>query len=198
MKKQEIIEFFDRHAQGWDAGMIRDDAKIGAILDAARVCPGCRVLDVACGTGVLFPDYLERGVAQVVAVDISPEMTKIAAQKAEDPRILVRCGDVEELVFDALFDSIVVYNAFPHFPEPGRLLARLSSLLVPGGVLCVAHGMSLDALHRHHAHARSVSRTMLTPQALCALLPGELAVTMAVADDEKYIVAAMRARQDCE
>lgn len=34
-----------------------------------------RLLDVACGTGVLFPDYLARG-ASVTGIDISPEMAR--------------------------------------------------------------------------------------------------------------------------
>lgn len=193
MDKKEVAAFFDRWAADWDADMIRDDRKIGQILDAACVREGCSVLDVACGTGVLFPDYLARHAAHVTGIDLSAEMARIAADKAQDPRIEVICGDVETTSFDRLFDCCVVYNAFPHFVDPERVLGRLSALLAPGGVLCVAHGMSLEALERHHQRARGVSRTMLTPNELCALLPPGMEVLTAVADDEKYIVAARRA-----
>lgn len=74
MNQREVIAFFNRCAPEWDAANIRDDGKIGFILDAAGIRPGCSVLDVACGTGVLFPDYLARGVSRVTGVDISPEM----------------------------------------------------------------------------------------------------------------------------
>ena len=57
MNKQDVIEFFDRLAPGWDAGLIRSDSVIAEILDNAGVKAGVDVLDVACGTGVLFPDY---------------------------------------------------------------------------------------------------------------------------------------------
>ena len=47
MEKKDIIAFFDRCAPTWDAGMIKSDAIIGAILDNAEVGPGMTVLDVA-------------------------------------------------------------------------------------------------------------------------------------------------------
>ena len=58
MHKEDIIQFFDRLAPQWDADMIRSDEKIAKIMDGAGIQPGTRILDVACGTGVLFPDYL--------------------------------------------------------------------------------------------------------------------------------------------
>ena len=71
MNKQDVISFFDRLAPQWDADMIRHDDVIATILDNAGVSQGVDVLDVACGTGVLFPDYLSRDVGSLTAVDIS-------------------------------------------------------------------------------------------------------------------------------
>ena len=123
MEKKDIIEFFDRCAPTWDAEMIKSDVKIGKILDNAEVGAGMDILDVACGTGVMFDYYLQRDVASVTGIDISPEMAKIASEKyAHEPKIQVICGDVEEFNFDRKFDRIVVYNAFPHFPYPKRLI----------------------------------------------------------------------------
>ena len=141
MNQREVIAFFNRCAPEWDAANIRDDGKIGFILDAAGIRPGCSVLDVACGTGVLFPDYLARGVSRVTGVDISPEMARIATAKLHDPRVEVLCGDVETVELPGRYDCCVVYNAFPHFENPARLVARLTELLAPGGRLTVAHSM---------------------------------------------------------
>ena len=113
MEKQDVIAFFDRCAPNWDADMIKNDAIIGKILDNAEVGPGMDILDVACGTGVMFPYYLQRGAASVTCIDISPEMAKIAAGKFDgEDRVRVVCGDVEEFSFDRKFDRIVVYNAY--------------------------------------------------------------------------------------
>ena len=80
MEKKDIIAFFDRCAPNWDADMVKNDVIIGKILDNAEVGEGMDVLDVACGTGVMFDYYLSRGVASVTGIDISPEMAKIAEE----------------------------------------------------------------------------------------------------------------------
>ena len=193
MKQQDIIEFFDRLAPQWDADMIRYDDVIGTILDGAQVGPGKRILDVACGTGVLFPDYLARDVASLTAVDISPEMVRIAAGKYTDPRVRVCCGDVETLDFDEGFDCIVIYNAFPHFPEPARLIENLSRLLNPGGTLTVAHGMSRAAIDRHHEGAASkVSVGLIHEDALAAIFRQHLQLTVKISNDRMYQVTGQK------
>ena len=170
MNKQDVISFFDRMAPQWDADMIRNDDIIGKILDAAQVTAGADVLDVACGTGVLFPDYLARDVRTLTAVDISPEMVKIAREKF--PRVQVYCADVEEVDLGKKFDCVVVYNAFPHFPNPERLIAVLSDMLKPGGTLTVAHGMSRAEIdHHHEGSASTVSVGLMHEDELATIFP---------------------------
>ena len=193
MKQKDVIEFFDRMAPQWDAEMIRSDAIIGKILDGAGVTADCDVLDVACGTGVLFPDYLARNVASVTAVDIAPEMVKIAGSKYPDENITVLCGDVETMAFDKQFDCIMVYNAFPHFPEPARLIETLAGLLKPGGTLTIAHGMSRAAIdHRHEGGASRVSVGLMSEHALAALFRRHLKLTVKISDDTMYQVTGQK------
>ena len=130
IETKEVVEFFDRLAPGWDAEMVRSDEIIRTILDNADVTAGKNVLDVACGTGVLIPDYLERNVASVTGIDISPKMAKIARSKFPQESVTILCGDVETAAFDRQFDCVVVYNAFPHFPDPERLIRTLAGLLI--------------------------------------------------------------------
>ena len=157
IETKEVIAFFDRLAPGWDAEMIRNDEIINTILDNAGVAAGKDVLDVACGTGVLIPDYLKRGVGSVTGIDISPRMAEIAREKFPQPEITILCGDVETTDFQKQFDCIVLYNAFPHFPEPERLIAKLAAWLKPGGTLTVAHGMSRE----------KIDATTMAPPVMC-------------------------------
>lgn len=193
MNKKEIMAYFDRCAPQWDARMVTDDGKISTILDAAGVREHGVVLDVACGTGVLFPYYLRRNVARVIGVDISPEMAKIAASKLHDPRIEVLCGDVETIPVRMPCDCCVIYNAFPHFAEPERLVERLAQWVKPGGRLTVAHSMGLEALRRHHAgRAEHVSREMLSPEELALVMTPWFRADILMSDDGRYLVSGKR------
>ena len=189
MEQQAVIDFFDQAAAGWDAQLVRNEAVIGQILDNAGIRPGVSVLDVACGTGVLIPDYLKRGAAQITAIDIAPEMVRIAREKFPQENVTVLCGDASQAHFPALFDCIVIYNAFPHFPEPERLFAHLAELLTTGGTLTVAHGFSRKALDAHHAKtARSVSNCLLPVETLAEIFAKHLTVTVQISNDAMYQV----------
>ena len=193
MNKADVKTFFDRLAPSWDAEMIRDDAIIGTILDHAHVSEGCKVLDVATGTGVLIPDYLGRNVASVTAIDISTEMIRIAREKCKDARVTFVAGDVETAVLSAGFDAIVVYNAFPHFPDPETLIRRLSSLLRTGGTLTVAHGMSRDEINaRHHGSSKHVSNGLMEADELADIFTKYLDVTTVISSHEMYQVAGIK------
>ena len=194
MEKKDVIEFFDRCAPKWDAQMIKSDAIIGAILDNAEVGEGMDVLDVACGTGVLFPYYLERGTASVTGIDISPEMVKIAAEKYEtEPKVHVICADVEEADFESKFDRIVVYNAFPHFPDPKRLIKTLAGLLKDGGRMTIAHGASRETIDGHHQRAASkVSNGLMAADRLKKLFDPYFEVEIMISNSRMYQVSGVK------
>lgn len=189
MNKNDVIRFFDRLAPQWDGSTIRSDRKIGLILDHAGVRENKHILDVACGAGVLLPDYLARNVASVTAIDIAPEMARICKEKFPQENVTVICGDVEEVAFSRKFDCVMVYNAFPHFPEPERLIRTLSGLLAPGGTLTVAHGMSRhDIDHHHEGTASKVSIGLMHEDALAAMMRKYLKLTVKISNDEMYQV----------
>ena len=191
MEKKDIAAFFDRCAPWWDEDMIRNEVIITTILDNAGIKGGMDVLDVACGTGVLFPDYLKRGVESVTGIDISQEMAKLAAEKF--PEVKVICGDVEETKFDRQFDAVMVYNAFPHFPDPARLIETLARVVKPGGRLSVAHSMSREKLQQHHSgRASRVSIDLVHEKELAELFAPFFDVDVVISNDRMYQVAGTR------
>lgn len=193
MEKKDVIDFFDRLAPGWDASTIRSDPVIGQILDGAEISEGKTVLDVACGTGVLFPDYLDRKVAHVTGVDISPEMARIAASKYPGNNITVVCADVEQLDTPEQYDCIMVYNAFPHFPDPENLIRTLCRFLKPGGTLTVAHGMSRAQIDRHHeGPASKVSVGLMHEDRLAQIMGAHLQIAVKRSDDQMYQVTGKK------
>ena len=190
MNKQEVMEFFDQLASSWDADMIKDDEIIETILDNVKLQEGMDVLDVACGTGVMFPYYLQRKVNSITAIDISSEMVKIAKEKYKgNDSVKIICGDVEETEELGIYDAVVVYNAFPHFPDADRLIAKLSSLVKPGGYLTVAHGMSREKINTHHSGAAAhVSNGLMSAEELSDIFAKYLEVETVISNDKMYQV----------
>ena len=193
MDTKAVQEFFDRLAPGWDADLVRNEETIKLILDEAGVKEGVRVLDVACGTGVLIPDYLSRGAASVTGIDLSPEMVRIAQAKFVQENVQILCGDAEKTRFDGLFDVIMIYNAFPHLPDPEALIAQLAQYLAPGGSLTVAHGASRKAIDEHHkGSAHGVSRGLMMAEDLSAIFAKYTHLSSVISNDKMYLVSGRK------
>lgn len=193
IKKTDVIEFFDMLAPSWDDAQIRDMDKINTILDYADVKAKVDVLDVACGTGVLIPDYLDRNVNKVTAVDISSEMIKIAKQKCQDKKVAFFCADIEEIYLPDLYDTCMIYNAFPHFSNPASLIQSLSEKLKIGGRLTVAHSMSRKQLDSHHAgSARKVSNGLMHEDELAKLFSAFFEVDVKISNESMYVVSGYK------
>ncbi len=192
MKTEEIIRFFDSLASEWDSHMIIDREIIETILKNADIREGNSVLDVACGTGVMIPFYLEKRASSVTGIDISPKMCGIAEKKFNTDQVRIICGDALSYDFKQRFDRIVIYNAFPHFDDPDLLIHRLSELLNQDGILSIAHGMSREKILEHHANVKEVSRGLPEIEDLKRMMEKELDVTLTVSDDRMYQAVGIR------
>lgn len=190
MVKKEVVEFFDKMAPDWDSGQSRNEEVISLILENGGIREGKKILDVACGTGVLFPDYISRG-ARVTGVDISTEMVRIAKEKY--PSLKVTCADAESFCFDESFDAIMIYNAFPHFVNPKALFENLIKHLESGGRLTVAHGMSEKELQKcHSGKAKNVSMPLPSKEKLSKMMSEFCDVDVMISDERMYMVSGRK------
>ena len=103
----------------------------------AGVRPGDRVLDVACGTGVVAITAARRG-ARVCGLDLTPELLQRARENARIAEVNIEWheGDAESLPFeDGSFD--VVLSQFGHMfgPRPEVVVAEMLRVLKAGGTL---------------------------------------------------------------
>lgn len=105
------------------------------LVKFAQVASGQKVLDVACGTGVVAVTAARRG-ARVSALDLSPALLERAGQNAEIAAVDIAFneGDVEALPYgDASFD--VVLSQFGHIfaPRPAVTVREMLRVLKTGG-----------------------------------------------------------------
>ena len=110
-----------------------------AIVAAAHVLPGMRVLDIACGTGepAISLAALLAGDGEVVGVDVSPEPLKIAAERATQRGLsnaTFQPADAHALPFpDNGFDRVTSRLGIMFFSDLSRALGEMRRVLKPEG-----------------------------------------------------------------
>ena len=94
-----------------------------------------KVLDVACGTGDMAVELLQRG-CKVTGVDLSEEMMAIAKQKA--PQAEYKLADAERLSFeDASFDAVTCAFGVRNFVHLEQGIKEMLRVLKPGGRMVI-------------------------------------------------------------
>jgi len=161
-EESEAADPFERVAETYEQLLV--PALFGqwteSMADAAGVRKGQRVLEVACGTGVLARTVAGRVGSQgaVSALDINPSMRAVARQRGPHT-IDWREGAAEELPYgEGEFDVVVSQFGLMLFPDPGTALREMMRVLAPGGRLAVAVFDSLDNLPAYSAMVDVYSR----------------------------------------
>jgi len=130
--------FWEFERDGWDRAAARYEecwADTGLfvepLLDAAGVGAGTRLLDVACGPGLVSQAAAERA-AEPVGLDVAPAMVERASARRPDLTFVE--GDAHRLPFEAgSFDAVTMSFGILHLSRPETALAEACRVLAPGG-----------------------------------------------------------------
>ncbi|HZV39384.1 MAG TPA: bifunctional 2-polyprenyl-6-hydroxyphenol methylase/3-demethylubiquinol 3-O-methyltransferase UbiG [Pseudoxanthomonas sp.] len=99
---------------------------------------GANVLDVGCGGGLLSEALAATG-AQVTAIDLAPELVKVAKLHRLESQVAVdyRLQSAESLAAErpGAFDAITCMEMLEHVPDPAAIVAACATMLKPGGRL---------------------------------------------------------------
>lgn len=129
------------------------------LLDFVSVKPAERVLDLACGTGVVAREAVSRVGAsgRVVGLDINSSM--LARARATSAAVEWREGNAMDLPFAAgAFDVVVCQQGLQFFPDESKALQEVRRVLVPGGRFAAAVWCDIESSPGHHALALALER----------------------------------------
>lgn len=164
------------HQERWqlqgNAPQIYEEQKVPALfrplakltLQHVDIHEGDRIIDVACGTGILGRLAAERigKLGSVVGIDLNAGMIEVAKQfsPATEADVGWREGDVVALPFsDSSFDIAFCQQGFQFFPDKVSALKEIRRVLVPGGsiVMTIWSSVYPYAAAAHKALLRYVS-----------------------------------------
>ena len=141
---QAELDKFDELAQRWwdpngpqKALHALNPARLGYVAERVQL-RDATVLDVGCGGGLLSEALAQAG-AKVTAIDLAPNLLKVARLHGLESGIKVNYREmpVEALAAEApaSFDAITCMEMLEHVPDPGSVIDACSRLLKPGGQL---------------------------------------------------------------
>jgi SAM-dependent methyltransferase len=114
---------------------------LGALVELVPEDAEADWLDVACGPGVISR-AMARRVGAVTGVDLTPAMVEEARRRAGEEGIAnvsFALGDATALEFaDGSFDGAVTRLSLHHVPAPGRVVAEMTRVVRPGGLVLVS------------------------------------------------------------
>lgn len=127
------------------------------VADLAAVTPGCRALDLCCGTGDIAIAIARRG-AEVTGLDFSAPMLEVAARRNPGPNPRFQQGDAMQTPFpDASFDIITMGYGLRNLADWGKGLAEMHRLARPGArIVILEFGKPANPLWRslYYAHLK--------------------------------------------
>ncbi|MBZ2174549.1 class I SAM-dependent methyltransferase [Schnuerera sp. xch1] len=136
---------FDKEANSYDEwyktkmGSYVDEVETRCVFDLFKVKEGMKILDIGCGTGN-FSIKLAKMGCEVVAIDISNEMLKVAKSKAKKENLDIEFHNmnVYDLKFeDEYFDGVLSITAFEFVNNPKRAMIEIFRVLKPSGKLII-------------------------------------------------------------
>jgi SAM-dependent methyltransferase len=170
---QLIQSEFSRQAAAMATAAIFNDANVLArIRDAGRLTASSRVLDVACGPGIVA-EALATAAGEVVGCDITPQMLEKARERCARAGLKNTSftpGRAEALPFpDASFDVVVSRSAVHHFPDPAAAFREMARVVKRGGRVVTVDVQSAEAsddaaLHNALEILRDPSHVRMLPK----------------------------------
>ncbi|MDY6391918.1 MAG: methyltransferase domain-containing protein [Bacilli bacterium] len=189
MSHSNVETFFNSVASKWDDWANDDMDRVRALFSQIGIKPGDKVLDLACGTGVVTELLHEFSLAPVHGLDIAENMIVRAKEKYQGREFATfeACDFMEYQ--GVKFDVIAIYNAYPHFLDPKGLSSRLAASLNPEGKFAIVHSLGRKQLSAHHDPlGPKISRDLLPAREEAEFFKEEFEVLKADEGEDFYLI----------
>jgi SAM-dependent methyltransferase len=140
------------------------------LIEQAALQPGERVLDVACGTGVVARLAAQQvgSTGQIIGLDNDAERLAVARSLPPIPGVSLEWQEGSALAMpfaDASFDALLCQQGLQFFPDRPAALHEMHRVLVPGGRLVLSVWGSLERCPGHATLVGALQRRLATAAA---------------------------------
>lgn len=142
-----IKNYFDNKAESWNNNSV-DDNKLDILFNKGSYFMNADILDIGCGTGILFDYYLNHNCKSITGIDISTKMIEIASKKNAQANLI--CGDAINYIYDKKFDVIVIFNSLPHISNVDLLLMNCKKHMHSNSKLIIAFDNNVNYINKIH------------------------------------------------
>jgi SAM-dependent methyltransferase len=142
---EKMVDFYRKWAEGYDHQMLAElgytsPITIAQLLNEHLPDKDARVFDIGCGTGLTCTFLHQQGYGNLVGIDLSPDMVRVAQDRGIYQQVMVGDLNLPLEIADASYDAAISSGTFTHGhvgPEP---LDEIFRILRPRGILaCTVH-----------------------------------------------------------
>ena len=184
----QMKNFFDELAKTWDSRQ-KEISPRDELIKSLPIDNNDLVLDLACGTGIVSNLIYQKTNRQVIGLDISSEMISRAKAKYSEDIAKYFVGDFYDFKYEERFNTIVVFDAYPHFTDKNKFIAACRNNLKNKGYLCILHDLGREELAHHHAgRVMQYSLDLLSPLEEYEYFKEEYDLIASYEDETRYLL----------
>ncbi|MCK4320667.1 methyltransferase domain-containing protein [Candidatus Bathyarchaeota archaeon] len=138
-KKRKVMQHYDNIATVYDTQYAEEqEAKIKAVLDEINLQPDNTILDIGCGTGILFK-HIKNSAKLLIGLDTSLGLLKRAETQAKQYcNIVVIRAEADHTPFkNKTFHTIFAITLLQNMPNPAATLREIKRISKDNATIAV-------------------------------------------------------------